>query len=298
MLDVCDVYVTFRRSLDPSLVWFQRFRHLDFPNPFQRRSHGGLRHPFRPRLRLSQRPGLVPQPEVATFFGLVTLADRSASTYNDAIPDSWRLRYLAPSATSSPSQRRCRWRWGQQLGRVPCLGPAPTDPKSCLRISNIHTLALSAPECVVRWPSVLGKQYVLESSLTLFAPNWMPVSTNSGSGADVIFQTPLPPTLASIAFAWPRRHSRPGHLARQRRAGVSAPCGSANGAAHTSLRQHLSRKRELLGCRPLAGLRSVAAPAGAAGAARLDLAPARSGNFSAVILHHFQCLRVTTGPLF
>jgi hypothetical protein len=24
-LDVCDVYVTFRRSLDPSLVWFQRF---------------------------------------------------------------------------------------------------------------------------------------------------------------------------------------------------------------------------------------------------------------------------------
>ena len=24
-LDVCDVYVTFRRSLDPSLTWFRRF---------------------------------------------------------------------------------------------------------------------------------------------------------------------------------------------------------------------------------------------------------------------------------
>src|SRR5260370_12945291 len=25
ILDVCDVYVTFRRSLDPSLYWFRRF---------------------------------------------------------------------------------------------------------------------------------------------------------------------------------------------------------------------------------------------------------------------------------
>src|ERR1043165_2821457 len=25
VLDVCDVYVTFRRSLDPGLVWFRRF---------------------------------------------------------------------------------------------------------------------------------------------------------------------------------------------------------------------------------------------------------------------------------
>src|SRR5207247_315402 len=25
VLDVCDVYVTFRRSLDPNLVWFHRF---------------------------------------------------------------------------------------------------------------------------------------------------------------------------------------------------------------------------------------------------------------------------------
>ncbi len=25
VLDVCDVYVTFRRSLDPSLSWFHRF---------------------------------------------------------------------------------------------------------------------------------------------------------------------------------------------------------------------------------------------------------------------------------
>ena len=25
VLDVCDVYVTYRRSLDPSLTWFRRF---------------------------------------------------------------------------------------------------------------------------------------------------------------------------------------------------------------------------------------------------------------------------------
>jgi len=55
--------------------------------------------------------------------------------------------------------------------------------------------------------------------------------------------------------------------------------------------QHLSRKRELLGPRPLAGHRSVA-PSGAGGAARLDSAPACSGDLSietAIQFRHWPC---------
>jgi hypothetical protein len=40
---------------------------------------------------------------------------------------------------------------------------------------------------VVRWPSVAGKQYIIERSTSLFGPNWIPVSTNTGSGANMEF---------------------------------------------------------------------------------------------------------------
>jgi hypothetical protein len=40
---------------------------------------------------------------------------------------------------------------------------------------------------VSHWPSVAGKRYLIERSATLFGPNWIPVCTNTGSGADMEF---------------------------------------------------------------------------------------------------------------
>ena len=123
-----------------------------------------------------------------TLTGLVTLSDRSASSYNDGIPDSWRLRYFGTvsnilSQATADADGDGASNWDEYLA-----GTDPTDPKSCLRLSSIQTQSSPSPECVLRWPSVAGKQYVLESSATLFNPNWIPLSTNSGSGADMIFQ--------------------------------------------------------------------------------------------------------------
>ena len=42
----------------------------------------------------------------------------------------------------------------------------------------------------MRWPSVTGKRYVIERSGSLFGTAWLPVSTNTGTGADMEFADP------------------------------------------------------------------------------------------------------------
>jgi hypothetical protein len=123
-----------------------------------------------------------------TLTGLITLSDRSASSYNDGIPDSWRLRYFGTvsnllSVASADADGDGADNWSEYLA-----GTDPTDPKSCLRLSDFQMLTAQGTQCVLRWPSVAGKQYLVEASPTLFPANWMPLSTNSGSGSDLMFQ--------------------------------------------------------------------------------------------------------------
>jgi len=61
-------------------------------------------------------------------------------------------------------------------------GTDPTDPKSYLHISS---QSQTTQGFNLHWPSVLGKNYVIECSPKLFGNTWTPVTTNAGTGGDM-----------------------------------------------------------------------------------------------------------------
>ncbi len=122
-----------------------------------------------------------------TQTGLITLSSRSASIYNDGIPDSWRLRYFGTvynllSQASADADGDGMNNWQEYVA-----GTDPTDPASMLSL----TPAKGTPQnttAIIRWPSVLNRQYVIERSATLFPALWSAISTNTGTGGDMEFQ--------------------------------------------------------------------------------------------------------------
>jgi hypothetical protein len=118
-----------------------------------------------------------------TKTGLITLSNRSGSTYNDGIPDSWRLRYFLTlnnflSQTNADAD-------GDGLNNLQeyLAGTDPTDPTSFFKNIGTDPVAAQQPQdCVISWPSVTGKQYVIQRSSSLSTPFWSSIATNSGTG--------------------------------------------------------------------------------------------------------------------
>jgi sugar lactone lactonase YvrE len=118
--------------------------------------------------------------------GLITLSDRSASSWNDGISDEWRLRHFGSiynvlSAASADADGDGHTNLAEFR-----TGTDPNDSVSVLKVLSKR----SGGQFAVRWPSVPGKSYVIERAGALFADNWLPVSTNLGTGWDMEFNDP------------------------------------------------------------------------------------------------------------
>lgn len=125
--------------------------------------------------------GLASFPKQA-LTGLITLSSRNTSSFGDGIPDSWRLRYFGTtnnllSAASADADGDGYSNWKEYVA-----GTDPTDPNSKLVAGNDQAAAQQSGDSVVCWPSVSGKQYVIQRSPTLFPPSWTSISTNIGTG--------------------------------------------------------------------------------------------------------------------
>ena len=119
-----------------------------------------------------------------TRAGLITLSDRSGSSLSDGISDAWRLRYfgsinavLAAATADADGDGHCN----REEFRT---GTDPNDSQSVLRVLSSQANS----RFVVRWPSEIGKRYVIERAASLFGANWQAVSTTTGTGWEMGFE--------------------------------------------------------------------------------------------------------------
>jgi hypothetical protein len=121
-----------------------------------------------------------------TLTGLMTLSSRTNSTYNDGIPDSWRLRYFGTTNNILSVSNACPSGDGVNNWKKFVAGVDPTAAND-FPSTNPLKPAPSGSTASIHWPTVSGVQYVIQRSASLFPGNWSNITTNTGTGTDMEF---------------------------------------------------------------------------------------------------------------
>jgi hypothetical protein len=118
--------------------------------------------------------------------GLITLSSRNSSSYGDGIPDSWRLRWFGTIYNALTVSNADACGDGINNWQKYVAGTDPTDAKAYPRLKTRNPAPPGAT-AAIHWPSVSGKQYLIERSASLFPGSWTAIATNTGTGTEMEF---------------------------------------------------------------------------------------------------------------
>lgn len=131
-----------------------------------------------------------------TLTGLITLSSRTNSYYNDGIPDAWRLRWFGTIYNVLSISNACPSGDGISNWEKFVAG---VDPNLANDFPSVNPKLPSSAGATtaIHWPTVSGKQYVIERSASLFNGPWTAIATNTGTGGDMEFDDT---SAASVKF--------------------------------------------------------------------------------------------------
>jgi sugar lactone lactonase YvrE len=113
--------------------------------------------------------------------GLITVGNRTGSSWNDGIPDTWRLLYFGTvsnplSAADADPDGDGASNWQEYIA-----GTNPMDATSVFKL--LPTTTALGSGFALQWTSVVNKTYSLQSSTSLSSEIWTTVATNlTGAG--------------------------------------------------------------------------------------------------------------------
>ena len=96
-----------------------------------------------------------------TLTGLITLSSRTNSSYGDGIPDSWRLRWFGTVNNYLSLSNACPSADGVNNWKKYVAGVDPNTANDFP--STSPQKPMPAGYMAIHWPTVSGKQYVIES---------------------------------------------------------------------------------------------------------------------------------------
>jgi sugar lactone lactonase YvrE len=111
--------------------------------------------------------------------GLITVGDRTGSSWNDGIPDTWRLLYFgtvsnALSAANADPDGDGASNWEEYVA-----GTNPLDATSVFKFQPATPVSSGA--FTLQWPSVVNRSYSLQSSPSMSA-GWTTITNLIGNG--------------------------------------------------------------------------------------------------------------------
>ena len=123
-----------------------------------------------------------------TQTGLITLSSRTNSSFNDNVPDSWRLRWFGTANPNITNYSAALSASGDGISNYKkyIAGVDPTIANNFPSL-NAKSSVPSGFNRAVHWPTVSGKKYLILSSDDIFSSQWQTNATVTGTGADMEF---------------------------------------------------------------------------------------------------------------